>query len=56
MKDLEIKKLEKINGGNDFVDGFCLTVGATGLFGWTVPGLNVAKGFCVGWKAAELLS
>ena len=58
MRNLEVKEINAVNGGDaeGFVDGACATVAATGLLGWTVPGLNVAKAFCTGYGIGKLIT
>lgn len=48
MKTLGLKEMELYTAGRavDIVDGICAAVGLTRLFGWAVPGLNVAVGAC----------
>ncbi|WP_157766029.1 hypothetical protein [Aquimarina aggregata] len=56
MRDLKFEEVQEVNGGDlaDFADGACLAVGTTSLFGWAVPGLNVAKAGCLIWAAIKI--
>ncbi|WP_438423802.1 hypothetical protein [Aquimarina macrocephali] len=62
MRNLKFEEVQEVNGGDgaqatkEVIDGACATVAVTGVLGWAVPGLNVAKAFCAGWTVGKLIN
>jgi predicted phage tail protein len=69
MKALEIRRLEKISGGNDFVNGLCVGIGAGSVVyaiglatswwnpvGWVSGAFLVADAACLAYAGASLIA